>query len=182
MSLEYKSQEIIIPVANRGVEWMPESRNETSWESRSVPLGTGLTGAGSINSALVEEENSSILPVAQFFGTARTYREELELFVNALEELPEPPSNLLIDDADTLDPQDPFGFSSGKPGWYEIHKALEWEPKWGDLKPATYKEVRKRILEVERLNKPERNLRKRADSIRAIALIKDEVMKEVMSQ
>ena len=115
-------------------------------------------------------------------GSPISLKGELELFIKALEEIPEPPSDLVIDDADALDPDDPFGFLSGKSSWYEIHKALDWEPQWGSLNTARYPEVHKRILEVEGLNKPEKNLRKRADSLRAIALIREEVSKDIMSQ
>ena len=118
----------------------------------------------------------------EILGSPITLKEELELFLKALEELPVPPSNLVIDDAEALDPDDPFGFLSGKSSWYENHKALEWEPQWGGLKPSRYPEVHKRILEVERLNKPEKNLRKRADSLKKISSIRDEVSKELMSQ
>ena len=115
-------------------------------------------------------------------GSPISLKGELELFIKVLEEIPEPPSDLVIDDADALDPDDPFGFLSGKSSWYEIHKALDWEPQWGSLNTARYPEVHKRILEVEGLNKPEKNLRKRADSLRAIALIREEVSKDIMSQ
>ena len=115
-------------------------------------------------------------------GSPISLKGELELFMKALEGIPVPPSDLVIDDAEALDPDDPFGFLSGKSSWYEIHKALEWEPQWGGLKPARYPEVHKRILEVEGLNKPEKDLRKRADSLRAIGSIREELMQELMSK
>ena len=117
--------------------------------------------------------------VDEILGSPITLKEELELFLNALEGLPEPPSNLVIDEAEVFDPENPLR-CFGKRGWYEIHKALEWEPKWGNLKNARYPEVHKRILEVERLNKPEKNLRKRADALREIASIKEKVKNDLM--
>ena len=100
--------------------------------------------------------------------------------MKALEEIPEPPSYLVIDDADALDPDDPFGFLSGKSSWYEIHKALRGAPM-GWFQTSEVSQVHKRILEVEGLNKPEKDS-KTAASLRAIASIREEVMREVMSK
>ena len=171
MNITNKIKRPSIPLRGSRPDWGFAQSPQVSCGARTLPFPKKKSD--SVHQAATADE---------ILGSPISFKGELELFIKALEEIPLPPSDLVIDDADALDPNDPFGFLSGKSSWYEIHKALEWEPQWDGLKPARYPEVQKRILEVEGLNKPEKNLRKRADSLKAIASIRDEVMQEVMAK
>ena len=171
MNITNKIKRPSIPLRGSRPDWGFAQSTQVSSGARTLPFPKKKSD--SVQQAATADD---------ILGSPISLKGELELFIKALEEIPEPPSDLVIDDADALDPDDPFGFLSGKSSWYEIHKALDWEPQWGGLKPARYPEVHKRILEVEGLNKPEKNLRKRADSLRGIALIKDEVIKSMRSK
>jgi len=118
----------------------------------------------------------------EIIGKPSTLLEEYKKFIQALKYLPEIPSNLQIEAAGLSLMDIMEGIIPGQDfSLPELHKKFEWTPDWSGLKPAKHEKVKKLILEVEGLNKPQKNLLKRADALRRIGEIKSSAEQEVVA-
>ncbi len=115
-------------------------------------------------------------------GITLSLKQELRLFLQVMETLPEVPSALVIDEAPDLFEvlEDMMNDTlNGKATVFDLCAQFKWTPNWGDLSPARHEKVKMQILEIDQLNKPEKNLSKRAQSLRQMVSIKNQVKKEI---